>query len=185
VVWKQPDANALFTSIKTDTEVATPAPSASTGTATGTKPKVTLKPEQVKIQVLNGTKTFGKAREVADQLAKEGFNVVGVGNYEAADGKSLPKTEVHYAKTIESAPDHAGTLAGAVVPKPAPAAGKVAVTNPATYTPATAPTTTPPKGTPVIQLVVGEDFESVKVTKLPDSVNNSTITASEQKNACT
>ncbi|MEU6778083.1 LCP family protein [Nonomuraea angiospora] len=185
VVWKQPDADALFTSIKTDTEVATPAPSASTGTATGTKPKVTLKPEQVKIQVLNGTKTFGKAREVADQLAKEGFNVVGVGNYEAADGKSLPKTEVHYAKTIESAPDHAGTLAGALVPKPTAASGKVAVTNPQPYTPATAPTSTPAKGTPVIQLVVGEDFGSVKVTKLPDSVNNSTITASEQKNTCT
>ena len=32
---------------------------------------------------------------------------------------------------------------------------------------------------------VGEDFDSVKVTKLPDSVNNSTITASEQKNVCT
>ncbi|MGW0197331.1 LCP family protein [Nonomuraea sp. NPDC003201] len=187
VVWKQPDANALFTSIKTDTEVATPAPSASAspGTGTATKPKVTLKPEQVKIQVLNGTKTFGKAREVADQLAKEGFNVVGVGNYEAADGKSLPKTEVHYAKTIESAPDHAGTLAGALVPKPTPASGKVAATNPQPYTSATPPTSTPPKGTPVIQLVVGEDFESVKVTKLPDSVNNSTITASEQKNTCT
>ncbi|MFI7222317.1 LCP family protein [Nonomuraea angiospora] len=187
VVWKQPDANELFNSIKTDTEPATPAPSASagTGTATGTKPKVTLKPEQVKVQVLNGTKTFGKAREVADQLAKEGFNVVGVGNFEAADGKSLPKTEVHYAKTIESAPDHAGTLAGAVVPKPAPVSGKVAATNPQPYTPATPPTSTPPKGTPVIQLVVGEDFDSVKVTKLPDSVNNSTITASEQKSVCT
>ncbi|MEV0233247.1 LCP family protein [Nonomuraea sp. NPDC050786] len=183
VVWRQPDANELFTSIKTDTEVATPAPSASA--STGTKPKVTIKPEQVKVQVLNGTKTLGKAREVADQLAKEGFNVVGVGNYEAAGGQSLAKSEIHYAKTIETAPDYASTLAGAVVPKPAPAAGKVTATNPQPYTAPTPVTSAAPKGTPVMQLVVGEDFESVKVTKLPDSVNNSTITASEQKNTCT
>ncbi|MFI7643019.1 LCP family protein [Nonomuraea sp. NPDC049400] len=183
VVWKQPDANELFTSIKTDTEPAAPEPSASASASA--KPKVTLKPEQVKVQVLNGTKTFGKAREVADQLAKEGFNVVGVGNYEAAGGQSLAKSEIHYAKTITSAPDYADTLAGAVVPKPAPAAGKVTATNPQPYVPATPVTNASPKGTPVIQLVVGEDFGSVKVTKLPDSVNNSTITASEQKNVCT
>ncbi|WP_433437847.1 LCP family protein [Nonomuraea sp. CA-141351] len=183
VVWKQPDANELFNSIKTDTVAATPAPSASAGT--GTKPKATVKPEQVKVQVLNGTKTVGKAREVADQLAKEGFDVVGLGNFEAAGGQSLAKTEIHYAKTIDTAPDYASTLAGAVVPKPAPAAGKVTVTNPQPYTAPTPTTGASPKGTPVMQLVVGEDFDSVKVTKLPDSVNNSTITASEQKNACT
>ncbi|MEQ4715332.1 LCP family protein [Nonomuraea sp. B19D2] len=183
VVWKQPDANELFTSIKTDTEPAAPAPSASASASA--KPKVTLKPEQVKVQVLNGTKTYGKAREVAEQLAKEGFNVVGVGNFEAAGGQSLAKSEIHYAKTTTSAPDYADTLAGAVVPKPAPAAGRVTATNAQPYTPATPVTNAPPKGTPVIQLVVGEDFDSVKVTKLPDSVNNSTITASEQKNVCT
>ncbi|TMR93265.1 LCP family protein [Nonomuraea basaltis] len=184
VVWKEPDATKLFTSIKTDTEVANPSPSAS-ATEPGTKPKVAVKPEQVKVQVLNGTKTFGKAREVADQLTEQGFNVVGVGNFETADGTSLAKSEIHYAKTIETAPDHAGTLAGAVVPKPAPAAGRVKATNPQAYTTTAATAGAAPKGTPVIQLVVGEDFDSVKVTKLPDSVQNSTITASEQKNVCT
>ncbi len=181
VVWKEPDATKLFTSIKTDTEVATPAPSASAGT----KPKVTVKPEQVRVQVLNGTKAVGKAKEVADQLAEQGFNVVGLGNYESPDGQSLAKSEIHYAKTIASAPDHATTLAGAVLPKPAPAAGKVKATNPSTYTNPAVTAGAAPKGTPVIQLVVGEDFDSVKVTKLPDSVQNSTITASEQKNVCT
>ncbi|MEU6713150.1 LCP family protein [Nonomuraea sp. NPDC046802] len=183
VVWKQPEAGQLFNSIRTDTEVTLPSPSASASASA--KPKVALKPEQVKVQVLNGTKTVGKAREVADQLAEQGFNVVGLGNYEAAGGQSLAKSEVHYAKTITEAPDHAGTLAGAVSPKPAPSAGKVVATNPQPYTAASAPAGAPPKGTPVIQLVVGEDFTGVKVTKLPDSVEQSTITASEQKNACT
>ena len=182
VVWKEPDATKLFTSIKTDTEVATPAPSASAGT---TKPKVTIKPEQVKVQVLNGTKTVGKAREVADQLAEQGFTVVGLGNYEAPGGVGLAKTEVHYAKTAETAPDYAGTLTGAVLPKPTSAAGRVKVTNPSAYTSTTAAAGVAPKGAPVIQLVVGEDFDSVKVTKLPDSVKNSTITAADQKNVCT
>ncbi|MEW9547056.1 LCP family protein [Nonomuraea sp. NPDC050783] len=188
VVWKEPDATKLFTSIKTDTEVATPAPSASAGTTA--KPKVTIKPEQVKVQVLNGTKTVGKAREVADQLAEQGFTVVGVGNYEAPGGAGLARSEVHYAKTAATAPDHAATLAGAVLPKPVTEAGRVKATNPTAYTATTTTTVTAgaaaaPKGTPVIQLVVGEDFDSVKVTKLPDSVKNSTITAADQKNVCT
>ncbi|MEV0617101.1 LCP family protein [Nonomuraea sp. NPDC050404] len=184
VVWKQPDAGELFTSIKTDTEPTAPEPSASTSA----KPKVDLKPEQVRVQVLNGTKTFGKAREVADELAKQGFNVVGVGNYEAAGGASLPKSEVHYAKSMDTAPDYADALAGSVLPKPQPAAGKVKAVGAQPYTSATAPATTgggATKGTPIVQLLVGEDFDSVKVTKLPDSVNRDTITASEQKNVCT
>jgi LCP family protein required for cell wall assembly len=183
VVWKEPDATELFTSIKTDTEVTTPEPSSSAST----KPKEKIKPEQVRVQVLNGTKTVGKAREVADELAKQGFKVVGVGNYEAPGGVSLAKSEIHYTKTVETAADHAITLGGSVLPKPQAASGKVAGTNVQPYTStvtnATAGGAT--KGTPIIQLLVGEDFESVKVTKLPDSVNNSTITASEQKNVCT
>lgn len=182
VVWKEPDATELFTSIKTDTEVTTPSPSASASA----KPKVALKPEQVKVQVLNGTKTFGKAREVADELAKQGFNVVEVGNYQAAGGASVAKTEIHYAKTVASAPDHAGALAGSVLPKPGSAAGKVPAVGTQPYTTTAGATAGAGlKGTPVMQLVVGEDFDSIKVTKLPDSVNNSTITASDQKNVCT
>ncbi|RSN14599.1 LytR family transcriptional regulator [Nonomuraea sp. WAC 01424] len=180
VVWKQPDASALWASVISDTEVATPAPSASAST----KPKVTPKPEQVKVQVLNGTTTPGKAREVADELAKQGFNVVGVGNYQAAGGASLPTSEIRYAKGATTGADYAAVLSGAVVPKPAPEAGKVTTTNLQPYT-STVTAGAGVKGAPLIQLVVGSDFKSVKVTKLPDSVNNSTITASDQKNVCT
>ncbi|MEO3886272.1 LCP family protein [Nonomuraea sp. B5E05] len=181
VVWA-PDAEKLFTAIKTDTEVTEPSPSASASS----KPKVTPKPEQVRVQVLNGTKTVGKAGEVADQLAEQGFKVVEVGNYEAPGGASLAKSEVHYAKSIETAPDYAGVLAKAVVPKPSPASGKVKATAAQPYTSATSDTGAAKlKGTPVIQFVIGEDFDSVKVSKLPDSVEQSSINASEQKNVCT
>ncbi|NRQ36937.1 LCP family protein [Nonomuraea sp. NN258] len=182
VVWKQPDADELFTAVKSDTEVLpTAAPSASTGT----KPKVTIKPEQVQVQVLNGTATQGKAREVADMLSKQGFKVVEVGNYQAADGQT--DTEIRYGKKSATGGDYAGVLAGMVLPKPAPVAGML---KPATKEPYTSPVPLPSAGaaakaSPVVQLIVGADFKSVKVTKLPDSVNNSTITASEQKNACT
>ncbi|MFF4191263.1 LCP family protein [Nonomuraea sp. NPDC001831] len=185
VIWKEPDASALWASIISDTELPDPAPSASASAST--KPKVTPKPEQVKVQVLNGTTTPGKARLVADELAKQGFNVVGVGNYQAADGASLPASEIHYAKGAATGADYAAVLSGAVLPKPAPSAGKVTATNPQPYTSGTTGTAAGAggKGAPVIQLVVGSDFKSVKVTKLPDSVNNSTITAADQKNVCT
>ncbi|MEU8248217.1 LCP family protein [Nonomuraea sp. NPDC048916] len=182
VVWKEPDASELFNAIKSDTEVAAPEASASAGT----KPKVTIKPEQVQVQVLNGTTTFGKAREVADMLSKQGFKVTQVGNYQAADGKSQPTTQIRYAKRTPTGADYAGVLAGMVTPKPAPAAGKITPTSAEAYTsPVPLPSAgAKAKGTPVIQLIVGADFEAVKVTKLPDSVNNSTISA-DQKNVCT
>ncbi|TYB58362.1 LytR family transcriptional regulator [Nonomuraea sp. PA05] len=182
VVWTEPDAGELFKAIRTDTEVATPEPTSSTSA----KPKAAVKPQQVRVQVLNGTKTFGKAREVADQLAKEGYKVVSVGNYTAPGGASLPKSEIHYTKT-ETATDHAVKLGTAVLPKPQAASGKVQASNVQPYTSTTGTATAggATKGTPIIQLVVGEDFDSVKVTELPDSVKNNSITASEQKNVCT
>ncbi|WP_246081101.1 LCP family protein [Nonomuraea mesophila] len=182
VIWREPDAQKLFTAVKTDTEPTEPSPSASASS----KPKVTPKPEQVRVQVLNGTKTQGKAGEVAEQLAEQGFKVIGVGNYEAPGGATLPKSEIHYAKSIDTAPDYAGVLAKSVVPKPSPASGKVKATNAQPYTSPTAGADGAKlKGTPVIQFVIGEDFDSVKVTKLPDSVEESSINASEQKNVCT
>ncbi|MER6943313.1 LCP family protein [Nonomuraea sp. NPDC000554] len=184
VVWKQPDANELFNAIKADVELPSASPSASASAST--KPKVAIKPEQVQVQVLNGTTTMGKAREVADMLAKEGFKVTGLGNYQATEGKSQATTEVRYAKNAAEGADYAGVLSAALTPKPAPTSGKVRPTTTDVYTPSVpAPTASASaKGAPVIQLVVGSDFKAVKPTKLPDSVNQSTVTASEQKNVC-
>ncbi|MFG1689832.1 LCP family protein [Nonomuraea sp. NPDC049269] len=184
VIWRQPDANDLFNAIKSDVDLPEPAASASTAAST---PKINVKPEQVQVQVLNGTTTRGKAKEVADLLSKEGFKVTGVGNYLAADGKSQPTTQVRYAKKATDGAAYSDVLVKAMQPKPAPTAGKLKPTTTETYTspvpvPSTTPATTNP---PVIQLIIGEDFKSVKVTKLPDSVTNSTISADKQKNVCT
>ncbi|MEV0203324.1 LCP family protein [Nonomuraea sp. NPDC050691] len=183
VIWKQPDANELFTAIKTDVQLPEAAPTATASSA----PKVALKPEQVQVQVLNGTQTFGKARTVADQLSKQGFKVVGLGNYQAPGGKAIAKTEVRYAKKAAEGADYAGVLTGMVVPKPGPTAGKIRPTSTDVYTsPVALPSAgTKAAGSPVIQLIVGEDFEGVKVEKLPDSVTSNTIVASAQKNVCT
>ncbi|WP_240197718.1 LCP family protein, partial [Nonomuraea lactucae] len=180
VVWR-PESVELFNAIKSDVEVATPQPSASAST----KPKVTVKPEQVQVQVLNGTTTKGKAREVADLLSKQGFKVTEVGNWQAPDGAPQPTTEIRYAKKAPAGGDYAGVLAGMLVPKPAPTAGKVKPTSADPYTsPVPLPSASPPaKDAPVVQLVIGTDFKSVKVERLPDSVNNNTITAN-QKNVC-
>jgi len=184
VVWKQPDAGELFNAIKSDIEIAEPKPSASASASA--KPKVTVKPEQVRVQVLNGTTTKGKAREVADLLSKQGFKVTQLGNYQTPDGTSLAATEIRYPKAAATGADYAGVLAGQVTPKPAPEAGRVRAATTETYYAPTPPTTTAavPAKAPVIQLVVGADFKAIKVTKLPDSVENSTITASDQKNVC-
>ncbi|MFI6596240.1 LCP family protein [Nonomuraea sp. NPDC050536] len=181
VVWTQ-DANVLFNAIKSDVDVTLPTAKPTTGTTT--TPKATIKPEQVQVQVLNGTTTLGKAKEVADQLSKEGFKVVGVGNYQTPDGKSQPTTQLRYAKKDATGADYAGVLSAAMDPKPAPTAGKVKAVNPQNYVPTTPQTTTPDKGTPTIQVIVGSDFKGVKVTKLPDSVNNNTIAANQAKSAC-
>ncbi|MGW0478240.1 LCP family protein [Nonomuraea sp. NPDC003214] len=182
VVWKQPDANELFQSIINDTQIeeAEPKPTVSA------KPKLALKPEQVQVQVLNGTTTPGKAREVADQLTKQGFKVVQLGNYQSPDGQSLAKTEVHYPKTAATGADYADALADELTPAPQAKAGKVRATTTEPYTGAqtTGAATPTAKRAPVVQLIVGADFKAVKVTKLSESVENSTIKASEQKNVC-
>ncbi|MGN9783627.1 LCP family protein [Nonomuraea sp. ZG12] len=179
VVWKQPDASELFNSIVNDTEIPKISPSESG------KPKVTIKPDQVQVQVLNGTTTAGKAREVADLLTKQGFKVTELGNFQTADGQSLAATEVRYPKTAATGADYAGVLAGQVTPKPDAKAGKAKAATSEPYSAATTvPAGTATKKAPVIQLIVGADFETVKVTKLPDSVEKSTTTASEQKSVC-
>ena len=184
VIWRQPDANELFNAIKSDVDLPEPAASASTAAST---PKINVKPEQVQVQVLNGTTTQGKAKEVADLLSKEGFKVTGVGNYLAADGKSQATTQVRYAKNAADGAAYSDVLTKAMQPKPAPTAGKLKPTTTDVYTaPVPVPSSTPATAKPpVIQLIIGEDFKSVKVTKLPDSVTNSTISADKQKNVCT
>ncbi|WP_157529957.1 LCP family protein [Microtetraspora niveoalba] len=162
VQWKQPAAEKLFAGIRGDVEVtATPSPaaSASGGTTKPATPTVT-KPEQVKIQVFNGTNTSGKAKEVAEELAAEGFRVVGVGDARKADGSDQPATMIRYTG---QGWDQAKILSGKLQTEVKPETGKLA-TGPVTPF---VSTTTPAKpgrvAGPIIQLVVGADWKGVKV----------------------
>ncbi|WP_433353360.1 LCP family protein [Microtetraspora malaysiensis] len=172
VQWKQPDAENLFAGIRGDVEVtASPSPTATaSGGTTPTAPKVT-KPEQVKVQVFNGTNTGGKAKEVAEALAAEGFRVVGVGDARKADGTDQPTTMIRYAgQGWDQAKILSGKLQGDVKPE----TGKLA-TGP--VTPFTSEKTPAKPGRiagPIIQLVVGADWKGVKI---PLQVGDDAVTS--------
>ena len=71
-------AQALFAAIKADTGVpgaATPAPGAA----------LTVAPAAIRVRVLNGTPTRGRAAEAAADLAELGFRVQGTADADAAD----------------------------------------------------------------------------------------------------
>lgn len=176
VQWKQPDADRLFQAIRSDVDLPTPTPSAKSSSGTST-PKPAIKPSQIRIQVLNGTSMPGKAKEAAEALAEQGFNVVEVGNALQADGTEFPNTKVLYPAKAANGADYANPVVGKLLTKGVKAeAGLVRPSG--TTTPFTPPGATPGAGTatqgakgPLIQLIIGKDWDGVKipVTKLPDT----------------
>ncbi|WP_433499822.1 LCP family protein [Sphaerimonospora sp. CA-214678] len=186
VQWKQPDAENLFSAIRNDTEV-TPTASPSAAASPGAKPKepTVTKPQQVKVQVFNGTNENGKAREVAEALAAEGFKVVGVGDARRPDNTDQPKTMIRYTG---QGWDYAKVLTGKVrvrtgeeTAQVAPETGKVVAGTVTPFTPA-APPADAPKGKvpgPIIQLVIGADWDGVKT---PIQVGDNAVTA--ETNIC-
>ncbi|GIH72281.1 LCP family protein [Sphaerimonospora thailandensis] len=179
VVWKQPDADNLFNAIRSDTEV-TPTTSPSAAASPGAKPSKPLatKPQQVKVQVFNGTNTTGLAKEVAEALAAQGFAVTGVGDARRPDNTDQPKTMIRYTGPGW---DYAKILTGKIMGQIAPETGKVP-TGPATpFTPSSPPPDAP-KGKvrgPVLQLVIGNDWEGVKT---PIQVGDNAVTS--ETNIC-
>ncbi|MFF4779131.1 LCP family protein [Microtetraspora fusca] len=172
VQWKQPAAENLFAGIRGDVEVtASPSPAATaSGGATPAAPTVT-KPEQVKVQVFNGTNMDGKAKEVAEALAAEGFRVVGVGDARKADGTDQPTTMIRYTG---QGWDQAKILSGKLQGEVKPETGKLATGPASPFT----PEKTPPKpgriAGPIIQLVVGADWKGVKI---PLQVGDDAVTS--------
>ncbi|MEV4459933.1 LCP family protein [Microbispora sp. NPDC049633] len=158
VQWKQPAAGNLFRAIANDTEVA---PTASASPAASPSGPVITKPQQVKVQVFNGTNRDGLAKEVAEELAGLGFNVVGVGDARKPDGTDQPKTMVRYTG---QGWNYSKILVGKLVNPVSPETGKAA-SGPATpFTPSSPPPDAP-KGKvrgPIIQLVVGADWKGVR-----------------------
>jgi LCP family protein required for cell wall assembly len=187
VQWKQPDADNLFNAIRSDVDLPTETPkpkatgkstdkSSSSG-GTGKKPaKPAIKPAQVRVQVLNGTTTPGKAKEVAEKLAEQGFKVTAIGNAPPGVG-GQPTSRLLYASGAENGADYAAVVAGKLLSKITPAGGKIKPTGVLTpFTPTASPTaagtttTTSTASGPVIQLVIGTDWDGVKTAvKIPES----------------
>jgi LCP family protein required for cell wall assembly len=111
VQWKQPSADALWRSIRFDQPLPgrqpTPTPAAS-ASATPSGPPLVTPPENVRVQVLNGSGVAGEASRVAKELTAAGFQVVGVGNAARSD---YTTTEVRY----DPAYDESGRTLGASV----------------------------------------------------------------------
>ncbi|SDG65326.1 cell envelope-related function transcriptional attenuator common domain-containing protein [Sinosporangium album] len=181
VQWKKPDADDLFAMIRSDIEVT---PSAKPKSSSSASAKPAIKPAQIRVQVLNGTTTYGKAKEVADALSAQGFVVTHVGNAPLENGVSAPKSRVLYAERAAQGPDYASPLAAKMQNKVTPEAGKLQSPNLSAYTapPTAAPSGTPSSavtpGSPIIQLVIGDDWQGVKVpVKIPESVKGSVVNA--------
>lgn len=171
VIWKQPQADNLFQMIRNDVEVkptTTPKPTAS-AKASNAPQKPTIKPEDVRIQVLNGTNVSGRATTVAEALAAQGFNVVEVGDAQLP-GADRPETKLLYPKNAEFGADYAAPVAAKLLNEVKPTSGRIQPTKSEPYVPddasgeKNAGKKKADKGgkTPLIQLVIGADWEGVK-----------------------
>lgn len=174
VQWKEPAAGNLFRAIANDTEV-TPTASASPAASAAASPSgpVVTQPQQVKVQVFNGTNTSGRAKEVAEELTALGFNVVGVGDAKKPDGSDQPKTMVRYTG---QGWNYSKILISKLLNPVSPETGKAA-TGPVTpFTPASPPPDAP-KGRvrgPIVQLVIGADWKGVRI---PLQVGDNAVTS--------
>ncbi|WP_349636850.1 LCP family protein [Streptomyces sp. 549] len=101
VVWQYPQAETLFTSLAKDREVNKKALEASA------RRSGAITPSQVRVQVLNGTGTPGKAAEVAEDLRGAGFQVVLTGNAP----EDVSRTTITYPDGLAT---HASVLSGRV-----------------------------------------------------------------------
>ncbi|NUP00068.1 MAG: LytR C-terminal domain-containing protein, partial [Nonomuraea sp.] len=120
-------------------------------------------------QVLNGTTETGKAVQVADELAEQGFVVTQVGN-----AAPTPTTAIRYARKDGANGVAYGDAVAARLSKDkrTPVAGKVAPVNPKPY--ATKATEVPDG--PVVQLVIGADWPGVRVVSaIPGSLKDKVV----------
>ncbi|WP_433431181.1 LCP family protein [Nonomuraea sp. CA-141351] len=165
VQFSQPAARDFFESVRDDVEVtATPAPGKSAA------PKIENK--QVRVQVLNGTGEPGKAVQVADELAAQGFVITEVGN-----AATTANTAVRYAKkdAADGAAYGDAVAARLSKDKKTPVAGKVRPVNTQPYK---SRAVQAPDG-PIIQLVIGTDWPGVRVVSaIPDSLKDKVVDSS-------
>ncbi|MFG1699224.1 LCP family protein [Nonomuraea sp. NPDC049309] len=167
VQFAQPAARDFFENVRNDVEVTkSPAPGKSTAPA--------VKREQVRLQVLNASGEEGRAVQVADALAAQGFVVTQVGNAAPAD-----VTTIRYAKKdAKDGPAYGDAVAARLSKdKRTPVEGKVKALISQPYT-LKSPPAKMPDG-PIIQLVIGKDWPGVRVlSAIPDSLKDKVIDTS-------
>ncbi|MFD0890870.1 LytR C-terminal domain-containing protein, partial [Streptosporangium algeriense] len=132
------------------------------------------------------------AQEVADALVAQGFTVTEVGNARLPSGADQPKTRVLYARNAQEGADYAAPVAAKLLNKEKvkPEGGKIkpgssepyvptaSTTAPAATPTASAPATTTDGQGPVIQLVIGTDWQGVAAPiKIPDSIKDDVVDA--------
>ncbi|MFI7698895.1 LCP family protein [Nonomuraea sp. NPDC049480] len=162
VQFAQPAAKNFFEAVRNDDEpTAAPTPGKST------VPKI--EHGQVRVQVLNGTGEDGKATQVADELAAQGFAVIEIGN-----APTTGATAIRYAKKdAQDGPAHAEAVAARLSKdKRTPVAGKVKPLNTQPYK---SKVEKLPDG-PIVQLVIGKDWPGVRVVSaIPDSLKDKVV----------
>ncbi|MEE1930159.1 LCP family protein [Streptomyces sp. TRM 70351] len=99
VVWRYPQAETLFTKLAKDEEVD------KAKLAASAEETADLIPSRVRVQVLNGTERAGLAGEVAQELGRAGFQIVGTGNAP----EKTPRTTLAHPEGLRG---HADVLAG-------------------------------------------------------------------------
>jgi LCP family protein required for cell wall assembly len=110
VQWKD-SASALWSALRFDRPLPGQEPKTPTGSPSPTPsgPPLVTPPENVHVQVLNGSGVQGAASRVAERLTAVGFNVVGVGNADRSDYSTT--TVLH-----DPAYNESGRTLGAAIP---------------------------------------------------------------------
>jgi LCP family protein required for cell wall assembly len=164
VQFAQPAARDFFEAVRNDTDIRT-----SPGPGKSSAPKI--EHAQVRLQVLNGTGEQGKALQVADALAGQGFVVTQVGNAATTD-----TTTIRYArKDAQDGPAYGDAVAARLSKdKRTPVQGKVKAVTSQPYELKTPPARKPDG--PVIQLVIGKDWPGVRVqSAIPDALKDKVV----------
>jgi hypothetical protein len=104
----KPSANTVWNALRFDQPLPGKKKTPTTSTPTQTGPPLKTPPENIRVQVLNGSTTRGEAARVAKDLTAQGFQVVDVAN---AQRRDYTTTEVLY----DPAYDESGRTLGAAV----------------------------------------------------------------------
>jgi len=102
----KPSAATVWNALRYDQPL--PGKKKPTPAATETGPPLKTPPENIRVQVLNGSTTKGEAARIAQELTADGFQVVGVGN---APSRDYTTTKVLF----DPAYDESGRTLGAAV----------------------------------------------------------------------